>query len=115
MESLSEAVSGLILLVISFQESGAPMPPHIPPAAVCSSSQNSLLFTFNLFFNYFFILLFSSFSHFAPTFVAGLIFYQDGVTTTSNTLADVASGIATDEYGDYPEIQNPILDAAKGA
>lgn len=66
MESLSEAVSGLILLVISFQESGAPMPPHIPPAAVCSSSQNSLLFTFNLFLIIFFILLFSSFSHSTP-------------------------------------------------
>jgi hypothetical protein len=70
MDSLSEAVSGLILLVISFQESSAPMPNHIPPAA-------------------------------------------DGVASTSNTLADVATGIAEDEYGDYPDIQNPILAAAK--
>eukprot|EP00026_Physarum_polycephalum_P000480 Phypoly_transcript_00481.p1 GENE.Phypoly_transcript_00481~~Phypoly_transcript_00481.p1 ORF type:complete len:849 (-),score=248.25 Phypoly_transcript_00481:2040-4586(-) len=70
MDSLSEAVSGLILLVISFQESSAPMPNHIPPAA-------------------------------------------DGVAATSNTLADVATGIAEDEYGDYPDIQIPILEAAK--
>jgi len=37
----------------------------------------------------------------------------DGVAATSNTLADVAIGIAEEEYGDYPEIQQPILDAAK--
>jgi hypothetical protein len=39
---------------------------------------------------------------------------QGGVATTSNTLADVAKGIAEDEYGDYPDIQLPILEAAKG-
>lgn len=88
MESLSEAVSGLILLVISFQESSAPMPSHIPPAAVCllSPLHHNLLSSF----------------------------MKDGVATTSNTLADVAQGIAEDEYGDYPDIQIPILEAAKG-
>lgn len=38
METLSDAVNQLILLVIALQEANAAMPAHIPPAAVCHPS-----------------------------------------------------------------------------
>jgi hypothetical protein len=37
MDSLSEAISQLILFVMAMQESNSVMPDHIPPAAVCIS------------------------------------------------------------------------------
>lgn len=38
---------------------------------------------------------------------------KEGVAATAVTLADLATAIAEDEYVDYPDIQLPIIDAAK--
>jgi hypothetical protein len=59
METLSDAVNQLILLVIALQEQNSAMPPHIPPATVSVNQFYLALFNaFLLFFFSFFFLLY---------------------------------------------------------